>query len=66
MGAQQASDTLLTTAQVATMYGVSDETVRRWCKKGAIAFKMVGPYRLKRITLAEAQRHLKSSDAATR
>lgn len=57
-------DEKLTVGQVAKMYGVSDETVRRWCKKGAIAFVMVGPFRLKRITRSEAERHLKKVDGA--
>lgn len=48
-------DRLLTTSDVARMYGVSDETVRRWIRKGVIPFTQVGPYRAKRIRLSDAE-----------
>lgn len=47
----------LTTAQVAREYGVCVETVRNWIRKGVIGYVMIGPYRLKRITRTEADRH---------
>lgn len=52
---------LLSIAAVAKLYGVSDETVRRWCRKGIIEYKIVGPFRAKRITRAEADKHLKDA-----
>jgi excisionase family DNA binding protein len=48
-------DRLLTTSDVARLYGVSDETVRRWIRKGVIPFTQVGPYRSKRIRLSDAK-----------
>lgn len=56
--------TLLSTADVAKLYGVSEETVRRWVRKGVIAYKQVGPFRLTRITLEEAKKHLKDVQGA--
>lgn len=55
---------MLSTHDVARRYGVSDETVRRWCRKGIIAYVMVGPYRMKRIAKSEAERHFQSVDGA--
>lgn len=50
-------DELLSVSDVARRYGVSSETVRRWIRKGIIAYVMVGPFRLKRIQRVEADRH---------
>jgi excisionase family DNA binding protein len=62
---QPASDKdLLSTADVAAQYGVSDETVRRWIRKGVIAYVMVGPFRLKRIPRSEADRHFVRPEVA--
>lgn len=47
---------LLTPTQVAEIYDVDVETVRRWLRKGIIAHVLVGPYRYKRIPEAEAKR----------
>jgi excisionase family DNA binding protein len=55
---------LLTTGQVAALYGVSEQTVRLWIRKQIIGYVMVGPYRLKRIPRAEAERHLVPVDGA--
>jgi excisionase family DNA binding protein len=54
------SEDLLSTADVAAQYGVSDETVRRWIRKGVISYVMVGPFRLKRVPRAEVERKLES------
>jgi excisionase family DNA binding protein len=59
-----AHDELLSIAQVAKMYGVSDETVRRWTRKGVISYVMVGPFKLKRIPKEEAARHFRSVEGA--
>jgi len=48
---------LLTVAEVAQSYNVSDETVRRWMRKGIIGYVMVGPFRARRIPKDEAERH---------
>lgn len=40
---------MLSTRDVARRYGVSEETVRRWCRKGIIPYKQIGPFRLRRI-----------------
>jgi excisionase family DNA binding protein len=58
------SEDLLSTADVAAQYGVSDETVRRWIRKGVIAYVMVGPFRLKRIPRSEADKHFVPGNAA--
>lgn len=55
---------LLTMSEVAQSYHVSDETVRRWVRKGIIGYVMVGPFRLKRIPESEANRHFASVDGA--
>jgi excisionase family DNA binding protein len=49
---------LLTIGQVAKSYGVSEETIRRWIRKGVIHCIHVGPYRLVRVRRAEAEKHL--------
>lgn len=49
-------DELLTIAELAARWKVDYETVRRWCVKGAIATKRVGPHRAIRITRTEVGR----------
>jgi excisionase family DNA binding protein len=48
---------LLTCQEVARLYHVHVETIRRWIRKGVITVVRVGPYRLVRIQRSEAQRH---------
>jgi excisionase family DNA binding protein len=48
---------LLTVMEVAQTYHVSDDTVRRWMRKGIIGYVMVGPFRVKRIPKVEAEKH---------
>lgn len=55
---------LYTIAEVAKALKVSDETVRRWCRKGAIPYVMVGPFKLKRITHAELERQRRDAGIA--
>jgi len=54
-------DELLSVGDVAHLYGVSDETVRRWCRKGIIAYVMVGPFRLKRIARVDVEHRVSIS-----
>lgn len=49
---------LLTIGQVAKSYGVSEETIRRWVRKGVISCIHLGPYRLVRIRRKEAEKYL--------
>lgn len=54
-------DELLTIGTVASMYGVSEETVRRWMRKGAIRYVAVGPHNARRVPKSEADRMLRPS-----
>lgn len=40
---------LYTVQEVAHAYHVSEETIRRWIKRGDIKYVPVGPFRLKRL-----------------
>ena len=51
---------LMTVDQVARCYGVTAETVRRWIRKGVMSYKLVGPYKLKRISKLEVAKYFKS------
>ena len=51
------ADDLLTCREVAEMYRVQVETVRRWVRKGVITVILVGPYRHVRIPKTEADKH---------
>lgn len=53
---------LLSTADVARLYGVTPQTIRLWIRKGIIAYVEVGNSRLRRrktirIERTEAERH---------
>jgi predicted DNA-binding transcriptional regulator AlpA len=43
------SDRLLTVAQTVKLTGYSEESVRRWIRKGALPVERVGPYRRVRV-----------------
>jgi excisionase family DNA binding protein len=55
---------LLTVAEVAQTYHVSDETVRRWIRKGILGYVMVGPFRVRRIPRQEAEKHFNPATVA--
>lgn len=55
---------LRTVADAARAFGVSDETIRRWVRKGIIGYVMVGPYRIKRIPDSEIDRLTVTVDGA--
>ena len=55
---------LLSVAQVARTYGVCDETVRAWIRKGIVGYVMVGPFRVKRIPRKEAEKHFVTQPGA--
>jgi excisionase family DNA binding protein len=38
------SDRLLTVAQIVELTGYSEESIRRWIRKGALPIERVGPY----------------------
>jgi len=42
-------DELLTVAEIAREFRISEESVRRWIKDGLIPFKLIGPFKMKRI-----------------
>ena len=48
--AEEELERLYTVQEVARAYRVSEETIRRWIKRGDIAYTPVGPFRLKRFT----------------
>ena len=53
---------LLSTRDVARMYGVSTSTIRRWIKLGILGYTIVGSNRVRRtirIPRAEADKHFK-------
>jgi len=59
---------LLSTADVARMYGVTPQTIRLWIRKGILAYVEVGNTHLRRrkvirIERDEAEKHLKSVPA---
>ena len=43
------SDRLLTVAQIVQLTGYSEESIRRWIRKGALPIERVGPYRRVRV-----------------
>ena len=47
---------LFTIAEVAQYYGVCDETVRRWIRRKALDYVLVGPARLRRIPREAVER----------
>ena len=59
-----AEDALLSTSDVARLYGVSTETIRRWIRLGIIGYVVVGNTHVRkrrtiRIPQSEADRHLR-------
>jgi excisionase family DNA binding protein len=54
------TEQLFTVREIADEYRVSEETVRRWVKRGDIAYTAVGPFRLKRIKMADVAKEVKS------
>lgn len=61
------NDPLLTATQAAAVLCVSPETIRRWMRKGALRFEMIGPEkrlrRIRRSALSDV--HVDSSDRST-
>ena len=47
---------LFTVTEVAQYYGVCDETVRRWIRRKALDYVLVGPARLRRIPREAVER----------
>jgi hypothetical protein len=43
------NDKLFTVAQIVALTGYSEESIRRWIRKGALAVERVGPYRRVRV-----------------
>lgn len=60
------AERLLPISEVAAKYGVSEQTVRRWAIKGVIHYKIVGPYRMKRIPQSEVDRLIQDAPANAR
>ena len=42
-------DRLITVAQIVKLTGYSEESIRRWIRKGALPIERVGPYRRVRV-----------------
>lgn len=63
------TDPLRRPGEAAQQLGVHRETVKRWMRKGVIAYEEVGPHRVKRIrqSVIDAQRSTchESSHSAT-
>lgn len=55
---------LLTAEAAARRLGMNVETVRRWIRKGVIAYIEVGPYRRRRLRQCEVDRQRRASGAA--
>jgi len=43
------NDKLFTVAQIVALTGYSEESIRRWIRKGALPVERVGPYRRVRV-----------------
>jgi len=48
-GTTMDSDELFTVAQTVHLTGYSEESIRRWIRKGALPIERVGPYRRVRV-----------------
>jgi excisionase family DNA binding protein len=46
------NDRLLTVAETVELTGFSEESVRRWIRKGALPVERVGPYRRVRVRIS--------------
>ena len=47
---------LLTIQEVASLYAVSTETIRRWIRRKILGYVMVGPGRVRRIPREAAEK----------
>lgn len=56
MGRDNPMRDLLTVAEVAQEYGVSDETVRRWIRTGAVNYQLVTGQRVRLIKKSEIEK----------
>jgi excisionase family DNA binding protein len=52
-----------TVREVAAAYHVSEETIRRWIKRGDIKYVAVGPFRLKRIRPGDIAQEVRHGEA---
>lgn len=54
---------LLTVKQASARWNVSEETIRRWARAGRINYREIGPFRLKRIAVADVERVIEPAAA---
>jgi len=55
-GTTMDSDQLITVAQTVQLTGYSEESIRRWIRKGALPIERVGPYRRVRVRFSVLRR----------
>ena len=57
---------LYTVREVANAFHVSEETIRRWIKRGDISYTPVGPFRLKRLSLKDVVKNEEGTNGGGR